>query len=87
MGKKPRHQSPLLENADLRTGSSEQPVGSSAFGEKGKTMSDPWDEWTYDDICYECRGYGDDYYLDDDGELVSACSKCWVTREKDDETN
>ena len=55
--------------------------------EKGKTMSDPWDEWTYDDICYECRGYGDDYYLDDDGELVSACSECWVTREKHNETD
>ena len=48
-------------------------------------MSDPWDEWTYDDFCYECRGYGDDYYLDDDGELVSACSECWVTREKNRE--
>lgn len=25
--------------------------------------------------CYEC-GYGDDYYFDDDGDLVSACSTC-----------
>ena len=58
-----------------------------AQGEKGKTMSDPWDEWTYDDICYECRGYGDDYYLDDEGELVSACSECWVTKEKHNETD
>ena len=29
-----------------------------------------------DDKCYECRGYGDDYYIDEDGELQSACSDC-----------
>ena len=28
------------------------------------------------DRCYECSGYGDDYYIDDDGELVCACSDC-----------
>lgn len=28
------------------------------------------------DTCYECSGYGDDYYLDDDGELQSACDDC-----------
>lgn len=44
-------------------------------------------ERNYDDICYECRGYGDDYYFDDDGELVSACSDCWVTKEKNAETD
>lgn len=32
----------------------------------------------YDDICYECTGYGDDYYLDGDGELVCACDDCPV---------
>lgn len=32
----------------------------------------------YDDICYECTGYGDDYYTDENGDLVSACSTCWV---------
>lgn len=26
--------------------------------------------------CNECRGYGDDYYFDEDGELVSACETC-----------
>ena len=26
--------------------------------------------------CYECTGLGDDYYIDEDGELVSACSDC-----------
>lgn len=42
----------------------------------------------YAEICYECSGYGDDYYLNDDGELVSACDECWVTLdecEPDDE--
>ena len=31
--------------------------------------------------CNECRGYGDDYYFDEDGELVSACETCpiWMT--------
>lgn len=28
------------------------------------------------DRCYECSGYGDDYYIDDDGELVCACADC-----------
>ena len=31
---------------------------------------------TYEDYCYECTGYGDDYYIDDDGELVKFCDKC-----------
>ena len=29
------------------------------------------------DYCYECTGYGDDYYLDDEGELVCACDECF----------
>lgn len=28
------------------------------------------------DICYECRGYGDDYYVNEDGELESTCTHC-----------
>lgn len=35
------------------------------------------------DRCYECRGYGDDYYFNDEGELVSACSDCWVNKEEE----
>ncbi|MCR5402452.1 MAG: hypothetical protein K6E91_01355 [Butyrivibrio sp.] len=32
----------------------------------------------YDDYdhCYECTGYGDDYYTNEEGELVSACPEC-----------
>ena len=26
--------------------------------------------------CYECRGLGDDYYFDENGELGSACDGC-----------
>lgn len=32
---------------------------------------------SYDaDYCYECTGYGDDYYFDDDGNMVCACDEC-----------
>ena len=31
---------------------------------------DEYDYW------YECSGYGDDYYVDENGELVSACDDC-----------
>ena len=35
------------------------------------------DDWFDDyDWCYECQGYGDDYYFDENGELVSACDDC-----------
>ena len=26
--------------------------------------------------CYECTGYGDDYYLDENGEWKCACDDC-----------
>ena len=32
--------------------------------------------YDYDDICYECKGYGDDYYVDGEGELICACNEC-----------
>lgn len=36
------------------------------------------EEYDYDDddYCYECRGYGDDYFMNDDGELECRCSQC-----------
>lgn len=30
----------------------------------------------YDDYCYECGGYGDDYFVNDDGELECYCPQC-----------
>ena len=40
----------------------------------------------YDDYCYECQGYGDDYYEDEDGNLVCYCFECpFWDREDDDE--
>ena len=42
------------------------------------------DDWDYSDICYECTGYGDDYSLDEDGELVSDCPTCPFNRCKED---
>lgn len=33
-------------------------------------------EMTDDEYCYECSGYGDDYYTDENGELVCACDTC-----------
>ena len=37
------------------------------------------------DRCYECTGYGDDYIMDDDGELVLYCSECPFNPEREDE--
>ena len=28
------------------------------------------------DYCYECGGYGNDYYMDEDEELVCRCPEC-----------
>ena len=37
------------------------------------SCDDFWDNYDY---CYECSGYGDDYSIDDDGELVCNCPDC-----------
>ena len=39
--------------------------------------------------CNECRGYGDDYYFNEDGELVSACETCpiWMKEGEEDDNN
>lgn len=34
------------------------------------------DEWDELDYCYECTGYGDDYYVDEEGELICRCPEC-----------
>ena len=36
-----------------------------------KSMEPP-----YEDYCYECKGYCDDYYIDDDGEMKCRCPEC-----------
>ena len=36
------------------------------------------------DRCYECSAYGDDYYFDDNGDLVCACDECWYNEYRDD---
>lgn len=38
-------------------------------------LDDDYEEDPYD-YCYECSGYGDDYYVDEDGELVCRCPEC-----------
>lgn len=30
----------------------------------------------YYDYCFECGAYGDDYYMDEEGELVCRCPEC-----------
>ena len=37
------------------------------------------------EYCYECTGYGDDFYFDDDGNMVFACDTCWVYQDEEDE--
>ena len=32
--------------------------------------------WDEEDVCYECGGYGDDFYVDETGELVCRCPEC-----------
>lgn len=61
-----------------------------------KATYDDWDEGDFDyeaddisnldddDYCYECGGYGDDYFINDDGELESACPTCPHNRYRDD---
>lgn len=36
------------------------------------------DDYFLDEIeyCYECQGYGDDYYDDEDGNLIHRCPEC-----------
>lgn len=39
----------------------------------------------YDDYCYECAAYGDDYFINDEGELECYCPKCAFWDNDDDE--
>lgn len=42
------------------------------------------DDEFYADTCYECGGYGDDYSIDENGELMCNCDTCWVTRRRNE---
>lgn len=49
------------------------------FVEKDKEKEEEYEDWLEEqqaEYCYECGGYGDDYYTDADGNLVSACTTC-----------
>lgn len=37
------------------------------------------------DYCYECTGYGDEYYVDEEGELVCRCPECPFNPFRDDD--
>lgn len=34
------------------------------------------EDWLFWDFCYECQGYGDDYYINECGELECHCDDC-----------
>lgn len=36
--------------------------------------------YDYEDCCYECSAYGDDYFINDDGEMECYCPYCHVMR-------
>lgn len=42
---------------------------------------DDYDIWDDFDYCYECSGYGDDYFINDEGELECACPTCPHSRD------
>lgn len=35
--------------------------------------------------CYECTGYGDDSYVDENGNFVSNCDTCPYNQEEQEE--
>lgn len=37
------------------------------------------------DYCYECSGYGDDYFVNEDGELESCCQDCLMNPYRPDD--
>ena len=37
------------------------------------------------DYCYECSGLGDDYFINDDGELECWCDQCPKNPHREDD--
>ena len=48
-------------------------------------VDDTYDSWDDFDWCYECSDNGDDFYADENGELVWRCLDCPFDPLKDDE--
>ena len=45
-----------------------------------------YDYFNKSDYCYECQGYGNDYYEDEDGNLICRCfDGCWINEIDDEE--
>lgn len=38
-----------------------------------------------EEICFECRGLGDDTYPDGDGGEEFRCPDCWVTKRQEED--
>ena len=51
------------------------------FGEFPENNDDDWDNYNW---CYECGGYGDDFHIDENGELASSCPGCPTNPNEDD---
>lgn len=47
-------------------------------------MPEDYDDYA-DDTCYECGAYGDDYFINEDGELECRCSTCFMMTQDDDD--
>ncbi len=39
----------------------------------------------YDDYCEDCTAYGDDYFINDEGELECRCPSCAFNPYQDEE--
>lgn len=57
-------------------------------------MDDYYDDDYYDDdyyddddydYCYECGGYGDDYFINEDGDLECYCPQCPMNPDRYDD--
>lgn len=51
------------------------------FDEFPENNDDDWDNYNW---CYECGGYGDDFHIDENGELASSCPGCPMNPNEDD---
>ena len=52
--------------------------------EEGQGDCDDMSDDDYD-YCYECGGYGDDYFINDDGEWEYRCPECPMNPDRPDD--